>query len=114
MEAKLKALQQKGLKFNTLQAEGNTLYHVAAKENNLELFQKLADFDIDINIQNDEGLTALHIAAMKANNVEILKYLVSKNANPALRTDFEETAYDFAQENETLQKQDLDLNFLKA
>ncbi|WP_036153816.1 ankyrin repeat domain-containing protein [Maribacter forsetii] len=112
-DAKLPLLKAKGLQFNTVQGEGNTLYHVAAKKNDLQLLKKIADFDIDVNAKNDEGMTALHIAAMKAENDKLLKFLIAKGADANSTTDFEETVYDLASENEMLQKGNTSLNFLK-
>jgi len=112
-DAKLALLKSKGLKFNSVQGEGNTLYHVAAKKNNLELLKKVSDFNIDVNAKNDEGLTALHVAAMKAENDKLLKFLLAKGADAKSTTDFEETVYDLASENELLQKENTSLNFLK-
>ncbi len=112
-ESKLKMLQEKGVKLNTIQADGNTLYHFAAKENNLVLLKSLSGFDIPVNAKNDEGLTALHQAAMKAEDAEMMKYLISIGADKNIKTDFEETTYDLASENELLQKENVALNFLK-
>ncbi len=112
-DAKLALLKSKGLKFNSVQGEGNTLYHVAAKKNNLELLKKVSVFNIDVNAKNDEGLTALHVAAMKAKNDKLLKFLLAKGADAKSTTDFEETVYDLASENELLQKENTSLNFLK-
>jgi ankyrin repeat protein len=110
---KLKLLQEKGMQMNTTQAGGNTLIHLAAKDNNLVLLKLLSDFDINVNVKNDEGFTALHLIAMKATDDQSMKYLLSKGANKKIKTDFEETAYDLASENELLQKQNTSLNFLK-
>ncbi|WP_432412502.1 ankyrin repeat domain-containing protein [Rasiella sp. SM2506] len=112
-DAKLKLVQEKGVKMNTTQAEGNTLFHFAAKDTNLELLKRLSNFDMDMNAKNEEGLTPLHIAAMKSENDEIMKYLISIGADTKIKTDFEETVYDLASENELLQKQSISLNFLK-
>lgn len=112
-DEKLKILQKKGVSFNTIQSEGNTLYHLAAKSNNLELLKRVSSFGIDINAKNYEGLTALHLAAMKAEDDVIMKYLISKGADSKITTDFEETVYDLATENEQLQKKKTPLNFLK-
>jgi ankyrin repeat protein len=110
---KLKLLQEKGMQMNTTQAGGNTLIHLAAKDNNVVLLKLLSDFDINVNVKNDEGFTALHLIAMKATDDQSMKYLLSKGANKKIKTDFEETAYDLASENELLQKQNTSLNFLK-
>jgi ankyrin repeat protein len=112
-DAKLALLKSKGLKFNTVQGDGNTLYHVAAKKNDLELLKKVSDFNIDINAKNDEGVTALHLAAMKAENDKLLKFLLAKGADAKSTTDFEETVYDLASENEVLLKGNTSLDFLK-
>ena len=112
-EQKLATLTKKGLKLNAKQAKNNTLYHLAAKKNNLDLLKKLASFNIGINAKNDEGNTALHIAAMKAEDDTILKYLISKGADKNIKTGFEESVYDLAIENELLQKHNVALNFLK-
>ena len=112
-DAKLAVLKTKGLKFNTVQSEGNTLYHIAARKNDLELLKRLSTFDIDVNAKNDEGLTALHLAAMKAENDKMLKFLIANGADAKSKTDFEETVYDLASENELLQKENTSLNFLK-
>lgn len=112
-DAKVKILKDKGVDFTEAQAEGNTLWHLAAKENNLKLLGKLTSLHIPINAKNSEGVTALHIAAMKATNIEVLKFLLSRGADKKVKTDFDESVLDLAQENELLQKQQLQLNFLK-
>lgn len=111
-ESKLKMLEEKGLKLNTIQANGNTLYHIAAKENNLELLKRLSAFGISVNTANTEGLTALHQAAMKAEDDQMMKYLISIGADKNAKTGFEETAFNLATENELLQKENIDLKFL--
>lgn len=112
-DGKLKLLQDEGVELNTTQAKGNTLFHLAAQVNDLELLKRLSGFDIDVNAKNDEGLTALHLAAMKAEDDKMMKYLISKGADTKLTTDFEETVFDLASENERLQQQNIALNFLK-
>lgn len=112
-DAKLKMLQKTDLKFNTTQADGNTLLHLAALDNNLELLKRLERFKIDINAVNKDGFTALHLAAMKANNDQMMKYLIAKGANVKIKTAFKETAFDLARENELLEKEQVSLSFLK-
>jgi ankyrin repeat protein len=112
-DAKLNMLEKTDLKFNTTLAEGNTLLHIAAVDNNLELLKRLERFKIDINAVNKNGFTALHLAAMKANNDQMMKYLISKGADVKIKTAFEETAFDLATENELLEKQQVSLSFLK-
>lgn len=110
-EAKLKLLQENGLSMSQTQNGGNTLLHIAAQTNNLELLKRLASFNIAVNAKNNDGYTALHIAAMKAENDTILKYLLSLGADKTIKTEFDETVLDLASENELLQN--LKLNFLQ-
>ena len=106
-------LQAKDVKLNTVQADGNTLYHLAAQQNNLALLKNLSNFEIPVNAKNSEGLTALHLAAMKAEDDEMMKYLIANGADKNAKTGFGETAFDLASENEQLQKENVALNFLK-
>ncbi|GGG90198.1 ankyrin repeat-containing protein [Polaribacter pacificus] len=106
-------LKKQGLKFNQVQAKNNSLYHIAIEKSDIALLKLLKPYQIDINATNDDGLTVLHIAAMKAKDTKILKYLLQEGANKQITTSFEETAYDFASENEILKKNNTALNFLK-
>ncbi|TDW47856.1 ankyrin repeat protein [Flavobacterium sp. 270] len=112
-EAKAKLLQDKGLNLAAPQKDGNTLYLVAMPKNDLGLLKKLASLNIDVNAKNKDGLTALHKAAMISKDDAILKYLVSIGAKKELKTDFDETVYALAKENETLTKNNVSLEFLK-
>ncbi|HQF11766.1 MAG TPA: ankyrin repeat domain-containing protein, partial [Paludibacteraceae bacterium] len=111
--AKAKLLQDKGLNLAAPQKDGSTLYHFAVVKNDLNLLKKLADLNIDINAKNKDDLTALHKAAMIAKDDAILKYLLSIGAKKEIKTDFDESAYALAKENETLTKKKTDLEFLK-
>lgn len=111
--AKLKLLEKEGVPFNVAHEGGNSLYHIAVVKGNLKLIKQLERFDIDINAKNDEGLTALHLAAMKAKDDVILKHLISIGADPTLKTNFEESVFDLASENELLDKHKTSLSFLK-
>jgi ankyrin repeat protein len=110
---KIKLLQDKGLDLTAPQKDGSTLYHFALLKNDLSLLQKLADLKIDVNAKNKEGLTALHKAAMISKDDVILKYLISIGAKNDLKTEFDETAYALAKENETLTKNNVSVEFLK-
>jgi ankyrin repeat protein len=112
-EEKLQLLKRSGLRISENQANGNTLYHLAVEENDLDLVRRLYNFDLDVNQKNKNGLTALHLAAMKATDEKLIKYLLSIGADKTLKTDFEETVYDLASENEILRKNAVDLNFLR-
>lgn len=49
---------------------------------------------------------------MKTENAEILKFLIANGADPKSTTEFGETAYDLASENELLAKNKVSLQFL--
>ncbi|MGC1632033.1 MAG: ankyrin repeat domain-containing protein [Gelidibacter sp.] len=110
---KLTLLEKRGFKFGKPQANGNTLYHLALDKNDAATLKFIQQFKADVNAKNKEGITPLHKAAMKANDTEILKYLVSIGAKKDLITDFDETAFDLASENELLLGQNMSLDFLK-
>jgi ankyrin repeat protein len=109
----VKVLQEKGFKIAGPAKNGNTLYHVAVAKNDLSLVKKLEAYQIDVNAKNSEGITALHKAAMVSKDDTMLKYLVSIGAKKEIQTNFQETAFDLAGENETLSKNNVTVNFLK-
>jgi len=112
-EAKLNLLKDKGLNVAAPQKNGNTLYHLAIAKNDISLLKRLEPLGIDINAKNTEGLTALHKAAMVAKDDNMMKYLLSIGAKKEATTNFKETAFDLASENETLTKGNVSVNFLK-
>ncbi|MFD2937910.1 ankyrin repeat domain-containing protein [Spirosoma flavum] len=112
-DTKLKLLQEKGLDITAPQKNGNTLYHLAVAKNDLSLVKRLEPFQIDVNSKNKEGITALHKAAMISKDDSMLKYLLSIGAKKDIPTNFKETAFDLASENESLAKNNVSVNFLK-
>ncbi|MXV14509.1 ankyrin repeat domain-containing protein [Hufsiella ginkgonis] len=110
---KLNILKQQGLNVTAPQADGNTLIHLAAAKNSLPLLKRLESLGIDVNAKNREGLTALHKAALVSKDDVILKYLLSIGAKKDAVTNFKETAFDLASENEVLTKNNVSVNFLK-
>lgn len=110
---KLKLVQDNGLNLTQAQKDGSTLYHFAVLKNDLTLLKKIAPLNIDINAKNKDGLTALHKAAMIAKDDAVLKYLLSIGAKKDIKTDFDESAYDLAKENETLTQNNVSVEILK-
>ncbi|NRD20438.1 ankyrin repeat domain-containing protein [Winogradskyella eckloniae] len=110
---KLALLKRRNIDLSTVQKSGNTWYHLAVEKNSLELLKLATEMKQDINAKNSEGNTALHLAAMKAKDDAILKFLIAQGADKKVTTDFEESAYDLAQENELLSKQKVSIEFLK-
>ncbi|XKX07252.1 ankyrin repeat domain-containing protein [Tenacibaculum maritimum] len=101
---KLKILEAKGLVVTKPQGNGNTLYHLAVKKQQLPLLHFIKKYTIDINARNQEGLSPLQKAVMTAKNDVIIKYLISEGANTSIKTEFNETLYDLAKENEVLKR----------
>ena len=112
-ESKFALLESKGVSMNAAQENGNTLLHFAVLKGDMSLIKRLSNIGIDVNVKNDEGMTALHLAAMKAKDDTIIKYLISQGADIQIKTDFEESVYDLAIENEILVNKNIPLNFLK-
>ncbi|CAM3940002.1 ankyrin repeat domain-containing protein [Mucilaginibacter galii] len=112
-DAKLTILKAKGLDVAAPQKNGNTLYHLAIAKNDIGLLKRLQPLGVDVNAKNTEGLTALHKAAMVAKDDAMMKYLLSIGAKKEAVTNFKETAFDLASENESLSKKNVSVNFLK-
>ncbi|WP_139959729.1 ankyrin repeat domain-containing protein [Flavicella sediminum] len=111
-ELLVRALEKAKVPFEKASKNTSPL-HIAVEKGDEKLILKALELGAEINKKNTEGLTPLHLAAMKANNVSLLKMLLSKGADKNMLTDFEESAYDLAIENELLKKQKLDIKFLK-
>ncbi|WP_316783954.1 ankyrin repeat domain-containing protein [Pedobacter frigiditerrae] len=112
-EAKLKLLQDKGVDFAKAQKNGNTLYHLVLAKEDFTLLKRIESFKADVNAKNKEGITALHKAAMTAKDDSVMKYLISLGAKKDATTEFKETAFDLAKENEYLSKNKIAIDFLK-
>jgi len=110
---KLVMLRKKGLNITANQGDGSTLFHISVERNNMDLLKKIAILDIDINSINNDGMTALHKACLTAKDDKMIKYLLSIGADKSIKTEFDETAYDLASENEFLKKNNVSIDFLK-
>ena len=112
-EEKLEILKNNKVNLTAKNKNGETLYHTAVIKNDLNLLKALENLNIDINAANNEGFTPLHKAALVAKNEQILKYLIEKGANKTMVTEFDETAYDLASDNELLKQNNISIEFLK-
>lgn len=113
------SIQRAGEIMDLLKASGlnvpkdGKLLHAALNKEDKELLVKLIESGEDINAKDKDGYTVLHYAGMKSKDLDLLKFLVSKGANPKVKTELDESVLDLIAENEVLGKQNLNLDFLK-
>ena len=112
-DTKISILKKEGLDVAAAQENGNKLYHFAVAKNDLSLLKRMNSLGLDVNAANKDGLTPLHKAAMIAKDDSIMKYLLSIGAKKDSVTNFKETAFDLATENETLSQNNISVTFLK-
>ncbi|GAA3593864.1 ankyrin repeat domain-containing protein [Flavivirga amylovorans] len=110
---KLALLIKHNLDLKETQGNGDTLFHLALETGNLDLLKRVNTMGININTKNNDGISPLQEAVMKAKDDTVLKYLLSVGADKTVKTDFDETIYDLAKENELLKTHNIDINFLK-
>lgn len=94
-------------------SKGETAMHIAASRGDMALVKALFAAGASVNVQNTEKLTPLHLAAMKAENADLLHMLLKTGADKSATTEFGETAYDLAAENEKLKAANINVDFLK-
>ncbi len=75
-DEKLQCLLDLGAESDVLDEAGNTFFHLAARENSLEVVNKFID-SVSVNAQNREGDTALHMATRNG-HFEMVRVLVKK------------------------------------
>lgn len=111
---KMVLLNQKGFDSSKLSSNGNSILYYAVATNNLFTIKKALELDKQhINAINHEGNTPLHKAALLARNTDVLKLLVENGASKTVKTEFDETAYELAQDNNYLKQKNIDISFLK-
>ncbi len=87
-----------------IERQKNLLLFRAIWNNNFEAVQDYLAKGADPHAFNDDGATPLMLAVIKR-NAEISKVLLSKGANPNLKSKYEgETALDLATKKNTLRK----------
>lgn len=110
---KLAILKNAGVDVTAAQTDGSTLLHLAVDKGNIDLIKKAVELGVDINAQDQDGNTALHKAALTAKDDKVLKALVDLGIKKDLKTEFEETAYDLASQNDFLAENNVSIDFLK-
>ncbi|ARV14144.1 ankyrin repeat domain-containing protein [Polaribacter sp. SA4-12] len=109
-EAFSNELTAAGVSFKNASKKESPL-HIAISKREQKLIAKALTLGADVNQKNSDGITPLHLAAMKLKNVRTLKMLIKKGADKSILTEFEESAYDLAKENELLKNENI--SFLK-
>ena len=109
----IEILKTKGVYNSKTYKDGNTLAHIAIEENDSFLLKKAIDLGVDLNQKNDINLSPLHLAAMKAKDTKLISILLAYGADKNIRTNFNESPYDMAIQNELLNKEKTDLTLLK-
>ncbi|MEM1257182.1 MAG: ankyrin repeat domain-containing protein [Bacteroidota bacterium] len=95
-------------------SEGNTLIHLSIEKESTYLLEKALALGVDVNDKNEIHLSPLHLAAMKAKDKAMLNMLLEHGADRTSLTDFDESPYDLALQNELLDPNTIDLAFLKG
>jgi ankyrin repeat protein len=95
------------------QADGNTLFHLAVTEGSTGLCTVASQHGTDVNHLNSEGYSALHLAAMQAEDSDIIEMLLDLGAKTDAVTPFEETPLTLAKENERLRNLPFIFNLLQ-
>ena len=78
-----------------------TPFHSASYNGHLQVVQFLRQFVQNVDIKTDSywnNRTPLHAASL-GGHIEVVKYLISQGADPRIKLNNNQTAYDLANEN---------------
>ena len=106
-------LKTAGINGKNINKHHNTLAHIAVEKHSVFLLETAISLGADINYKNAMNLSALHLAAMKSKDKELISLLIKNGANKELLTQFNESPYDLAVQNELLKKENINLELLK-
>lgn len=73
-----------------------TAFHYACSRAKPSVVQRLLEHGVNVNIQDNRGMTPLHYAA--SNDVKIVKMLIEQGADPAIRNKQRESVLDYAKD----------------
>lgn len=111
-EEKTALLEKMGVDFALANDKNQTVYHAVVNSGKFEFISWASKTGASINQKDDQGFTPLQLAVLKTDSVAVLKELIQLGADKTVTTEFEETIFDLAQENEKLKGENLD--FLSA
>lgn len=81
-----------------IKLDGETLLHLAASDNEIELVKILIEFNVDVNVKRGDGWTPLHNACSEGNE-EIVELLLTNGANTMIENELKRTPWYYASEN---------------
>jgi ankyrin repeat protein len=86
---------------------GSNLAHLAIDKKSEYLLDQALALGAEINHLDKKGLSPLMLSAMTSENTILIERLIELGADISVLTEFGESAYDLAQENEFLSNEDL-------
>tara|TARA_B100000780_G_scaffold270989_1_gene231411 strand:- start:3654 stop:5165 length:1512 start_codon:yes stop_codon:yes gene_type:complete len=86
---------------------GSNLAHLAIDKKSKYLLDQALALGAEINHLNKKGLSPLMLSAMTSENTRLIEQLIELGADASAVTEFGESAYDLAQENEFLINEDM-------
>ena len=86
---------------------GSNLAHLAIDKKSEYLLDQALALGVEINHLDEKGLSPLMLSAMTSEDIMLIERLIELGADTSVLTEFGESAYDLAQENEFLANEDL-------